>query len=293
MIIDTHVHYTQPETPDRPYLYPAGSVWPIGVDELVAQARACGTHQVVQVTASCMGYDNRYAFEGALARPDAVFGVVGRFDPFMPELKARLQRFMQQPRVIGVRHTLHHDWAAGWLAEGTLDPFFAIAQELDVPVFIYAPDQAEPLLAAARRFPAMRLVVDHTCLQHKAKSIDGVFAQWPSVLALARLPNVWMKVSYFPEAAAQFEDYPFPGSQVRFRELYDAVGAQRMVWGSNFTPLTHLCSYANALGFMRDACAFLSPADRDAILGGNFARDFRPADGAPAHPSTHTPKESQ
>jgi L-fuconolactonase len=292
MIIDTHVHYTEPETAARPYLYPAGSVWPIGVDDLVAQVRTSGVSQVVQVTASCMGYDNRYAFEGARARPDAVFGVVGRFDPFAPDLKERLAEFMRQPGVIGVRHTLHHEWARNWLAEGKLDPFFAVAQELNVPAFIYAPDQAAQLLSAATRHPGLRFMVDHTCLQHTAKSIEGVFAQWPDVLALARLSNVWMKVSYFPEAAAQFESYPFPSSQARFRELYESVGAQRMVWGSNFTPLTHLCSYEKALAFMTDECAFLGDADRAAILGGNFRRDFRPAGSGPAAHPAQTSKES-
>lgn len=276
MIIDTHVHYTQPETPERPYLHPAGDVWPISVDELVAEVRASGVNRVVQVTASCMGYDNRYAFEGARARPDAVFGVVGRFDPFAPDLAARLREFMRQPKVIGVRHTLHHAWAADWLAQRKLDPFLEAAQAQDVPVFLYAPDQVAPLLATVLRFPDLRFVVDHTCLQHKAASIDGVFAQWPELIDLARRSNVWMKVSYFPEAAAQFEAYPFPTSQARLRELYEAAGPQRLVWGSNFTPLTRRCSYANAVRFVTEACTFIGAEDRAAILGGNFARYFSP-----------------
>jgi predicted TIM-barrel fold metal-dependent hydrolase len=231
---------------------------------------------VVQVTASCMGYDNLYAFEGAWARPDAVFGVVGRFDPFKPALKDRLEAFIRQPGAIGVRHTLHHDWAQDWLGQGTLDPFFSAAEELDVPVFIYAPDQPAQLLATAGRFPGLRVVADHTCLQHTADTIEGVFKHWQDVIALARLPNVWMKVSYFPEAVAKFEGYPFPTSQLRFQQLYDAVGADRMVWGSNFTPLTHLCTYDDAVKLMSEACQFLTAEDRQAILGLNFMRDFAP-----------------
>ncbi len=277
MIIDTHVHYTQSATPDRPYLHPRGSVWPISVDDLLVQSGACAVNQVVQVTASCMGYDNRYSFEGAYSRPDEVFGVVGRLDPFGPDLQARIERFMEQPKAIGIRQTLHHDWASHWLQEGRLDLFFSEAEKLNIPVFIYAPDQAEQLIGVAQRYPGMRLVVDHTCLQHKAQSIQGVFAHWPNVIKLAQLPNVWMKVSYFPEAAAQFEQYPFLTSQQRFQELYESIGAQRMVWGSNFTPLTELCSYANALNFMKVECKFLSPLDRLAVLGGNFSRDFKPS----------------
>jgi predicted TIM-barrel fold metal-dependent hydrolase len=277
MIIDTHVHYTEPASAQRPHAFALGSVVPIDVTSLLDQAQAAGVDQVVQVTASCMGTDNRYAFEGALAHPDKVFGVVGRFDPFGPDLHERLRQFMCQPRVIGVRQTLHHDWAANWLAERRLDDFLAASQQQNVPVFLYAPDQTESLIATARRFPDLRLVVDHTALQHTAASIDGVFAQWRQVIELGRLPNVWLKVSYFPEAAARFEPFPFPTAQQRFRELHEAVGSARMMWGSNFTPLIHLCSWADALRFVRDECAFLGEAERNAILGGNFARDFQPS----------------
>jgi len=233
----------------------------------------------VQVTASCMGYDNRYSFEGAQSRSKEVFGVVGRFDPFGPELKERIESFVKQPKAIGIRHTLHHDWARHWLKEGRLDLFFSEAEKQDVPVFIYAPDQADQLIGVAQRYPGMRLVVDHTCLQHKAESIDEVFACWPSVMKLAQLPNVWMKVSYFPEAAARFEQYPFPTSQQRFKELYESTGAQRMVWGSNFTPLTELCSYENALNFIKLECKFMDPLDKIKVLGDNFSRYFPPAAG--------------
>jgi predicted TIM-barrel fold metal-dependent hydrolase len=276
MIIDTHVHYTEPSSAARPYAIPPGSVEPVSVDELVDTAKSLGIDRVVQVTASCMGHDNAYAFEGAQARPDGVFGVVGRFDPFAPDLPRRLAAFMAQPRVIGVRHTLHHAWTAAWLAHRALDPFFAEAQRLDVPVFLYAPDQVDDLIATARRFPDLRLVVDHTALQHTGASLDDVYAQWDRVIALGKLPNVWLKVSYFPEAAARFERFPFPGSQARFKALHEAVGARRMVWGSNFPPLRHLSTWGDALAFVRDHCPFLGEDDRAAILGRNFERDFAP-----------------
>jgi L-fuconolactonase len=286
MIIDTHVHYTEPASAARPYALPPGSVTPVSVDALVDEARSLGIDRIVQVTASCMGNDNAYAFEGARARPDGVFGVVGRFDPFAPGLPERLADFMAQPGVIGVRHTLHHPWTAAWLAHRVLDPFLAEAQRRDVPVFLYAPDQAAELADTARRFPGVRLVIDHTALQHVGASLDEVYAGWDRVIALGALPNVWLKVSYFPESAARFEAFPFPTSQSRFKALHEAVGSSRMVWGSNFPPLAHLSSWRDALSFMRDHCAFLSKDDRADILGRNFARDFKPVPEAAASPQT-------
>jgi predicted TIM-barrel fold metal-dependent hydrolase len=247
-------------------------------EALIAAARAAGIDRVVQVTPSPLGYDNRYSFEGAQQHPHAVAGVIGRFDAFAPHLAERLRKFMRQPAAVGVRFTLHHDWAAGWLHAGKLDALFAAAQQQGVPVFLYAPDQCEQLDRVALQFPELKLVVDHTALRHgPGRNIDTNFAQWPQVIALARRPNVWMKVSYFPEAVAEYEPYPFPTAQRRFSELFEAVGPDRMMWGSNFPVVSHLCPYEQALDFVRSACEFLGAADRDAILGGNFMRAFAPA----------------
>lgn len=278
MIVDTHVHYTQPPSVTRPYAHPPGGVLPMAVDEVVAQAQAAGIDRVVQVTPSPMGFDNRYAFEGAQLRPDCVAGIIGRLDPFAPQLQQRLQDFCSLPGVVGVRYTLHHDWAADWLATGKLEPLFAAAQEQGAAVFLYAPDQCEQLQRVARAYPRLRLVVDHTALRHAAgRSLAENFAQWKQVIALARHENVWMKVSYFPEAAAGSEPWPYPTASLRFRELYEAVGAKRMLWGSNFPVVAHLCTYSQALDFIRLGCDFLGDDDRADILGGNFYRHFAPA----------------
>jgi L-fuconolactonase len=277
-IVDTHVHYTQPPSAERPYAHPIGGVVPITTEEVIAAARAVGIDRIVQVTASPLGFDNRYSFEGAQRHPEAVAGVIGRLDAFAPQLQERLKAFMQQPRAVGLRFTLHHDWAADWLHARKLDPLFAAAQALDVPVSLYAPDQCEQLDRVAREFPDLRLVIDHTALRHGGgRDVAANFAQWPQVIALARRANVWMKVSYFPEAAAESEPYPYPTAQRRFRELFEEVGSARMMWGSNFPVVTHLCTYEQALEFVRSACDFLGAADREAILGGNFLRAFAPA----------------
>ena len=60
------------------------------------------------------------------------------------------------------------------------------------------------------------------------------FFHWPELIQLAREPNVWIKVSYFPESTMKFEKYPFSAAQRYFRELYEAVGAKKLIWGSNY-----------------------------------------------------------
>lgn len=274
MIIDTHAHYLQPPLPDRPY-HAHAPMAPISIDELVAEAETAGIDRIVQVTASTMGYDNRYSFEGAVARPDKVLGVIGRLDPLTRTIRDDLAAFAAQPRALGIRLTLFHDWSAEWLRERVLEEFLGHAAVLDVPIQIFAPFQNGELADTARRHPGVRFIVDHMNIRRGNGLKKGeAFAQWPKLITLAALPNVWIKVSYFPEAAMDAEVYPYVEAQERFRELYERVGAARLVWGSNYPPAKQACTYEQTLQFVRDECRFLDDADRQAILGGNFLNAF-------------------
>jgi predicted TIM-barrel fold metal-dependent hydrolase len=273
-IVDSHTHYIEPPRADRPYVN-ASAMHPVSFDEIAAQAQAAGIDRVVQVTASTMGDDNRYSFEGFTARPDKVLGVVGRFDPLAPDVFERLERYLEQPGALGVRLTLFHAWSEGWLRERALDDFLHAAGEFDMPVCIHAPGQTAELLATVKRHPAVRFIVDHMNIRHEpGMTADQAFGQWRELLTLAAHPGVWTKVSYFPEAAMGSEKYPYPSARRRFRELYEHAGADRLIWGSNYPVVTRACGWREALDFVRVECDFLAPADRDAILGGNFIRDF-------------------
>jgi L-fuconolactonase len=252
-IVDSHTHYIEPPTDARPYALQS-AMHPLSFDEIASQAAAAGVDQVVQVTASTMGDDNRYSFEGHAARPDRVLGVVGRFDPVAPKVRERLAAYRAQRGALGIRLTLFHDFSAGWLRDRALDECLRAAADLDVAVCLFAPGQTAALRETLERHPRTRVIVDHMNIRHE--------------------PNAWIKVSYFPEAAMGSEAYPYPTAQRRFRELYEAVGAGRLVWGSNYPVVARACTWREALDFVRVECDFLAAQDRDAILGGNFLGHF-------------------
>lgn len=278
MIVDTHAHYWQPASPERPH--DSAALWagePLSAEALLAEMDAAGADKLIQVTPSVMGYDNRYAIEGAAAHADRV-RVFCRFDPFGPEIEQRLQACLSQPNVIGIRLTLATPPFSGWLTDGTLDEFWAAAERLDIPVAVYAPDQAPALASAGRRHPGLRLLIDHMALGLHLHG-DGVagpgsaFERWDEVLKLNQVPNIYLKVSGLPEA--NWERYPFPKSQQRVREVYDTFGPDRMIWGSNFPVAARVCSYQETLDLFRRACDFLAEDAREKILGGAARRVLR------------------
>jgi predicted TIM-barrel fold metal-dependent hydrolase len=261
-IIDAHVHYT--EHSDRPQ----GSERdrrPLPVEQLLEDAKNAGVSKIVQVTRETMGYDNRYSFEAAQRFSDRIAGVFGRLDPTSADMPDALARLKAQPEFLGVRVTLRAPRFAGWLSDRTLDPFLAEAGKQRVPVAIFAPGQAKELGEAARRHPATRVLVDHMALRRED---SDPFVSWRDTLALADLPNVWVKVSYFPEVAR--EAYPFVKMQERFKHMFERFGPDRLIWASNYPSSEKACSYKQAVDFPRIECTFLTDADRLKILGQTF-----------------------
>jgi predicted TIM-barrel fold metal-dependent hydrolase len=120
MIIDTHLHYWERSTGERPH-DPDGIHWgeEMLAEDLLKEAGRAGVTHIVQVTASLLGYDNRYSLEAAAKHRDRVVGVFGRFNPLLPDNEGRLNAFMAQDGMLGVRITLHQPPYSGAFANCT------------------------------------------------------------------------------------------------------------------------------------------------------------------------------
>jgi predicted TIM-barrel fold metal-dependent hydrolase len=136
---------------------------------------------------------------------------------------------------------------------------------------VYAPRNVAALHDVALRFPGLRIVVDHLGAD-LFSPLGHRFDNWPEVRRLAKLENVYLKVSALPEATG--ERFPFPAAQERVREVYELFGPDRLMWGSNYPLTTRACTYAEAVDLLRVACEFLLPADRATVLGATATKVF-------------------
>ena len=69
-------------------------------------------------------------------------------------------------------------------------------------------------------------------------------------------------------------DYPYPEAQALIRQMRDLFGARKLVWGSDMPNVERFCTYKQCVDYVRRHCTFLSPAEKDAVLGGNMAGLF-------------------
>ena len=86
------------------------------------------------------------------------------------------------------------------------------------------------------------------------------------VLDLARYKNAYAKLTFLPSASE--EDFPFCDVHWMVRELVDAFGPERCVFGSNFPTAQYnqTLSYAETMRLFAEAIE-LTEVEREWILG--------------------------
>ena len=270
MIVDTHVHV---------------GIWSGGncsVEEVLANVSAAGVASFVQVTNSNVGWDNGPSLACADEHPERVLGVVGRFEPSAPDVPGRLRAYMSHPRMIGMRVQPKPPNPEG-LRSGMFDPTIAAAAKLGVPIAMFAPFEVSLMHEKVRRFSEGRFLIDHMGLDSKAKLDEaGTFAQWPELLKLAQEPNVWIKVSHFPQAVASISiGSAYPMRATVSAATLRARGRTQAHLGFEFPfrrPGLHLPGGAQKLHRrVADCEAFSRKTNRRDPRAANFLEHFIPA----------------
>jgi predicted TIM-barrel fold metal-dependent hydrolase len=182
---------------------------------------------------------------------------------------------------------------------GSLDKLPALRRRLDVVsvrIHAYAPDRLPPFgtpelrrlwqsagehgLAVQLHFepryapgfePLIREFSDTTVIiDHLGRPFQGTPEEHAVVVRWSRFANTVIKLSSIPAP----ETYPHRDIQPVIRQLTDAWGAERMIYGGGFGPGTTGDAYAQAFGRARSYLTHLSAEDQVKVLGGTAARLF-------------------
>jgi len=124
------------------------------------------------------------------------------------------------------------------------------------------------------RYPDTKFIVDHMARSSGAGGA-GSWADIDDLLALAKLPNVFIKVS----SAPNYSDDPYPYADIHphLKRIYKAWGPQRMMWGSDIT--RQRGSYRDSVRLFSEALDFLTSEDREWILGRTLAETLHWPEG--------------
>lgn len=272
MIVDTHAHIYSPDEAtypaiEKPYRPPAGTGSP---DQLQREAQAAGVDRVMMVqTTTFYGWDNSFVRDTAAASRDWAVGVC-TLDPEHPHSTDVLYALATRSNVRALR-----TYASG--PERRYDHpgnrrLYAAAREAGIVInaLLTAPSAGQ-LATLLYEFPDQPVVLDHCLALAAGPRSETTLA---AVLDLARYPNLRAKLSFLPTGSA--EAYPFRDMHRALRQIVDAYGPDRCVWGSDF-PTELWCpkvTYAGHLRLFREELQ-LSAAEQAAILGDTAARLYR------------------
>lgn len=255
MIIDTHCH--------------AGNNWFLPIESLEFEMNQAGVDGAVLIQHGGT-YDNDYLFEEAAKRGDR-FKVVVLVDPEDADPLGTLEKLAEQGAA-GVRIAPDETYSA--LSDST--DIWRKAGELGLVVSSIGDDKrfsSESFKKIIDDCPDTQIVVEH---------LAGVgitappYTDYESALECASRPNTTIKVpglgEITPRPPRLLPDFRFDNVPPLFEMAYEAFGADRMMWGSDYPPSAGREGYGNTLEGVRNHPAFANGDDIDWVLGKTAAR---------------------
>lgn len=252
-VIDSHCHVSRS--------------WYEPVELLLFQMERNGVDQALLVQMQGQ-YDNSYQLE-CIKRHPGKFASVVVIDSAVPRAADRMAELKRQGHH-GIR-LRPWDPPAAWQA----------ASKLGWPISCGGSNEAFAADAFAQLVASVDVpvVIEHLGSINRPDD-DKQHEVRRKVFALSRLPNAYIKLhglgEFAPRAMPATEPSPFVQPiPPLLQDAYDAFGPARMMWGSDYPPVSGREGYANSLSMPRQALA--GKAGLDDIFGNTCARVFFPA----------------
>jgi len=261
-IVDSQVHLWK----DAKMGVPHRQVPSFTVDDLLAEMAAAGVGGVV-ITPPNLGEPvNAQAVEAARAYPDK-FSILGNFDLEHPEREKIVAGWKERPGMLGLRFTLSSPEQKAWWTDGSLDWLWPACEKAGLVIGLLA---AGPNIGVvgriAERHPGLKLHIDHMGCGGGAGAgkDDAAFANVRDMVAVAKLPNVGVKLSGAPSLSS--EPYPYRNIHPYIRQIFDAFGPDRCFWGTDLTRMP--CSYRQCVTMFTEEMPWLKGRDLERVMGG-------------------------
>ena len=250
---------------------------------MLQQMARAGVDRAVLQNARLYGRLNEYFADAVRAHPDKFIGLAD-VDEARAHTHTEIDKLHHAVRDLGLRGLYYANRAlitAGYshmLDDPIFDPFWEEVRGLGIPVFwevVGAPDpsnsahllrEIERLNAWASRWPSIPGIWTHGFA-------PSLLEEMPSPLhGLLSRDQIMVEILY-PIHWARTHEYPFPELRSALETLYQHVGGERLVWGSDMPNVERNCTYRQSLSYLpRVAEDWLTSADLDRILGLNVLR---------------------
>jgi L-fuconolactonase len=259
LLIDSHVHVWKHD-PAFPFAQgahpPAEDATP---ETLLSLMLANHVARTVLIQVIHYRWDNSYLAAVLKKYPERFFGVC-RVNPEDPTAPDQLTLLTQEQGFHGVRLSPTAGAEGDWILGPLMPPLWHRAAALKIPMTILAPVTRMPdLIPLIEQNPDLTVVIDHMadCPLDRPD-------QFKLLLALARYPKIYVKISH-PWSLSN-QPFPYPDAFVQIKHLYDTFGPQRLMWGTDWPVSLKQLRYDQAVALYCDHLDFMPTLDRHQIL---------------------------
>lgn len=198
LLIDSHVHVWKR---DPAFPFAAGRTPPpvdASAEMLLDLMKANGVSRTVCVQVIHYRWDNAYLAD-VLKRYPTMFQGICRVNPEDPAAPDHLSRLTLEQGFRGVRLSPSGEADGDWIRGPLMPPLWRRCADLKVPMTVLAPwNRIADLVPLIEQNPDLTVVIDHM-----ADALPEVPAQLEPLLALARFPKVFVKISHVPRLSKQ------------------------------------------------------------------------------------------
>ena len=260
-MIDAHFHIWQLARGDYGWLTPAqGPIFrDISLGDWRTVSRPCGITGGILVQAAPTAAETTFLLQQACGADD-VLGVVGWVDMLAPDVAARIEALAGNVKLKGLRPMLQDIADPDWILQDALRAAFAAMLNVGLTFdALVKPLHLPRILQLAKRYPALRIVIDHG---GKPDIAGGQWQDWADDMQqLAQEPQVFCKLSglwteaEFGAEASVLDPY--------MRHIASCFGSDRTLWGSDWPVLERAGGYAE---WQQSVDEMLAPPDRSAVF---------------------------
>lgn len=236
------------------------------IDDALAEMKSAGVDGAVVHPPGSLGEAvNLYAEEAVRRHPEK-FCILGHFDLTSPDRENIVANWRKRTGMLGFRFTFAEAHQKSWWTDGSLDWFWAACQQHDLRVGLLA---SGPTIAAlgniAKRYPGLKLHIDHIGRGGGRADLkdDAAYANLSEMLALAKLPNVAVKLSGAPSTSSHA--YPYTNIHRYLRQIIEAFGPERCFWGTDITRMP--ISYRQCVTMFTEEMPWLKGRDLELVMG--------------------------
>jgi L-fuconolactonase len=276
MQIDAHQHFWHPARGDYGWMPKDDPILdrPYGPADLWPQLQAAGVDGTILVQAAPTIHETEYM----LGMADAtawVKGVVGWIDFENAADAAQLARLARHPAFKGLRPMIQDIADDAWMhRDGVQWAYRAlIAHDLTFDALGF-PRHLDHFLALLKRYPALRVVVDHGMKPQIAAHAPANFQHWADGMRrIADQKSAYCKLSaLITEAKAE---WTVADLAPYVDHILSAFGPSRVMWGSDWPVCRLRGEYADWHAAALAMTAHLSVTDKAMVFGGTACAFYR------------------